>query len=96
MPYLADYKRGAGLGFENTNPASADAAFMVGPFDVGSWDWREWALAAVAVYVLFGAVTRGTKRAAAAVTKPIKARKKKQARVAAARRALRDAEEGAF
>lgn len=82
MPYLSDYRTQAGLGFEETfSQAPAASTFMIGPVDVGAWDWHEWALAIGAGFFLLRALSSGVSRR---VVAPIRKRRRKAARRRAA------------
>lgn len=93
MSYLANSN---GLGFAETFSNQGSSSYSVGPFDVGNWDWHEWALAAVGVYVVVKSIVGGTKRTAGAISKPLKKRARQRKKVSEARRRLREAEEGIF
>ena len=78
MSYLPEYRRHTGLGFEETfSDALPTSTFMIGPVDVGAWDWHEWALAGVAAFFVIRALAGGVSRG---VVAPIRKRRRKAAR----------------
>lgn len=78
MPYL----QLRGLGFEDTTPDG-------GPFS--NWDWHEWLLAGIGVFVVGRSVLGGVSSVVGTVKRSRSKSRKRKQRISAAKRDLEDA-----